>query len=584
MHPTAFVLPWSVPRPSDWIGRVERGTIPSYTSSQTCDEGSPRWGRSTVAPPSHRHWSTRSPLQRPLRVWCMSSVSPQATDSSGAADQRACSEIGVIGLAVMGQNLALNLASKGISVSVYNRTASRTDETVARAQADADIADTRDRLRGFHDVAAFVRSLQRPRKVLLMVKAGAAVDATLAALRPLLEPGDILIDGGNEWYENTERRAQALAADGLILFGMGVSGGEDGARHGPSLMPGGPADAYPQLEPILQRIAAHVPGAGACVTYIGPGGAGNYVKMVHNGIEYGDMQLVGEAYDLLKTLGGLSNSQLQQVFAEWNQGELQSFLIEITADILGTRDDVRDDGAALIDRVLDRSGSKGTGMWTVQEAARRGVPVPTIAAALDNRYLSAMKTERVRAATRFTAPNPSSARIPAAEVSTLITDVRQALYCSKICSYAQGMNVLRAAAEAFGWRLRLGEIARIWQGGCIIRAQFLGRIQAAYQRDAALPNLLVDPAFAADMERGQASWRRVVAQAAAAGLPTPALSGSLAYYDTYRRAVLPASQLVQAQRDYFGAHTYARLDAPDQVWHTRWSSDKHSVRMDEKSG
>jgi 6-phosphogluconate dehydrogenase len=462
------------------------------------------------------------------------------------------SEIGLVGLAVMGQNLALNIAEKGFSISVWNRTAQRVRDTLARAQAEGDLP-----LTGFEDLAGFVASLDRPRRIILLVKAGAPVDATIAGLFPLLEPGDVLIDGGNEWFPNTERRAKKAAEMGIRYIGMGVSGGEEGARHGPSMMPGGSRDAYELIAPILEKVAAQV--GGPCVTYIGPGGSGNYVKMVHNGIEYGDMQLIAEAYDVLRLAGGLSNDRLAEVFADWNAGELESFLIEITARIFRKRDG---DGY-LVDAILDRTGMKGTGRWTVQEAAEKSVPAATIAAALDGRYLSGLKDERVRASRILTGPEASAAADP-----DLVDDVRNALYAAKICSYAQGMNLIRAASDEYGWNLKLGSIARIWKGGCIIRAAFLDRIKEAFDADPTLKSLLVDPGFAAELSARQASWRKIVVLAVSNGIPVPGLSGSLAYFDAYRRERLPAN-LLQAQRDLFGAHTFERVDR-EGSFHADW--------------
>jgi len=482
----------------------------------------------------------------------------------------AISDIGLIGLAVMGQNLAFNIASRGIPISVYNRSSSKTDDTLARYAADDTLPPGG--LTGYPALPDFVASLKTPRKIILLVKAGAPVDATLDALVPLLSPDDLVIDGGNEFYTNTERRAKDLQPKGIRYMGMGVSGGEEGARYGPSLMPGGDEAAYKLVEPVLTQIAAQVDGA-ACVTYIGKGGAGNYVKMVHNGIEYGDMQLIGEAYDVLRRVAGATPAQLADVFSKWNVGELDSFLIEITAKIMATPDDLQAAGgaASLVDAVLDQTGSKGTGMWTIEEAARRGVPAPTIAAALDARYISAAKPERLAAAAVLAGPAPPEPSGPLD--AELVEDVRRALYAAKICSYAQGMNLIRKAAADFGWdTIDLGAIAKIWKGGCIIRAKFLDRIRAAYERDPQLASLLVDPGFAADLERCGDAWRRVVVRAFTTGVPVPAFAASLAYYDAYRTDVLKSSQLVQAQRDFFGAHTYKRLDK-DGVYHTRWSSD-----------
>ncbi|KAJ8768576.1 hypothetical protein K2173_022689 [Erythroxylum novogranatense] len=476
----------------------------------------------------------------------------------------ALSRIGLAGLAVMGQNLALNIAEKGFPISVYNRTASKVDETIQRGHAEGPFP-----LTGYYNPREFVFSIQRPRSVIILVKAGAPVDQTIAALSEHMESGDCIIDGGNEWYQNTERRIQEVNQKGLLYLGMGVSGGEEGARHGPSLMPGGSFDAYNNIKDILEKVAAQVED-GPCVTYIGEGGSGNFVKMVHNGIEYGDMQLISEAYDVLKNVGGLSNGELAAIFAEWNRGELESFLIEITSDIFKVKDELG--GGDLVDKILDKTGMKGTGKWTVQQAAELSVAAPTIAASLDCRYLSGLKEERENAASILQEAGMKDDVGSAGngiDKKRLIDDVRQALYASKICSYAQGMNLLRAKSAEKGWNLNLGELARIWKGGCIIRAVFLDRIKKAYQRNPALANLVVDPEFAREMVQRQAAWRRVVGLAISAGISTPGMCASLAYFDTYRRARLSAN-LIQAQRDLFGAHTYERIDLPGS-FHTEWT-------------
>ncbi|CAK9173856.1 unnamed protein product [Ilex paraguariensis] len=477
----------------------------------------------------------------------------------------ALSHIGLAGLAVMGQNLALNIAEKGFPISVYNRTISKVDETLDRAQREGKLP-----LIGQYTPRDFVLSIEKPRSIIILVKAGAPVDQTIAALVAHMDAGDTIIDGGNEWYENTERRIQEAQSKGLLYLGMGVSGGEDGARHGPSLMPGGSYQAYMNIKDILERVAAQVED-GPCVTYIGEGGSGNFVKMVHNGIEYGDMQLISEAYDVLKNVGGLSNGELAEIFSEWNKGELESFLIEITADIFRVKDE--DEGDELVDKILDKTGMKGTGKWTVQQAAELSVAAPTIAASLDIRYMSGLKEEREAASKVFKeaglVEEVENVKGEAVDKKMLIDDVRQALYASKICSYAQGMNLLRAKSVEKGWNLNLGELARIWKGGCIIRAVFLDRIKKAYQRNPNLANLVVDPEFAREMVQKQAAWRRVVRLAMLKGISTPGMSASLQYFDTYRRARLPAN-LVQAQRDYFGAHTYERIDRPGS-FHTEWS-------------
>eukprot|EP00762_Andalucia_godoyi_P003809 ANDGO_08486.mRNA.1 6-phosphogluconate dehydrogenase len=467
------------------------------------------------------------------------------------------SVVGLIGLAVMGQNVALNIAEKGFPISVFNRTVSRVDDTVKRAEEEG---HGKFPLKGFHDLGSFAASLERPRRIIMLVKAGAAVDEMIDHVLPHLESGDILIDAGNEWFLNSERRAKYVwEKKGIRYMAMGVSGGEEGARHGPSLMPGGPKDAYHLLEPVLTRIAAQVDD-GPCVTYIGERGSGNYVKMVHNGIEYGDMELIAEAYDILKTLGSLSNEELAEVFSEWNRGELKSFLVEITAKIFSRKDD-------LVDKILDKSGTKGTGKMTVQEAAERAVAAGTISAALDARYLSNMKDERVAASRVY--PSLQAPKLSESQRKQLVEDVRHALYASKICSYAQGMALLSAASAEFKWDLQMGNIARIWKGGCIIRAIFLDRITKAFRKESALKNLLMDEEFAAEIREREAAWRRVITQAISAGLPVPSFSASLAYFDTYRRERVPAN-LIQAQRDFFGAHTFERVDKPGS-FHEEWS-------------
>lgn len=482
------------------------------------------------------------------------------------------SRIGLAGLAVMGQNLALNIAEKGFPISVYNRSTSKVDDTVDRAHREGKLP-----LTGHYNPRDFVLSIQRPRSVIILVKAGAPVDHTIAALSEHMEPGDAIIDGGNEWYENTERRISEASTKGLLYLGMGVSGGEDGARNGPSLMPGGSHQAYLNIRDILEKVAAQVED-GPCVTYIGEGGSGNFVKMVHNGIEYGDMQLISEAYDVLKNAGGLTNSELADIFAEWNRGELESFLIEITADIFQVKDLETGQGE-LVDKILDKTGMKGTGKWTVQQAAELSIAAPTIAASLDSRYLSGLKDEREAASQIFKEEGLKEEinNLGVVDKKRLIDDVRQALYASKICSYAQGMNLLRAKSLEKGWNLNLGELARIWKGGCIIRAVFLDRIKKAYQRNPVLANLLVDPEFAREMVQRQAAWRRVVGLAIQKGISVPGMSSSLQYFDTYRRGRLPAN-LVQAQRDYFGAHTYERIDLPGS-YHTEWSKLARKARV-----
>jgi 6-phosphogluconate dehydrogenase len=467
-------------------------------------------------------------------------------------------QFGMVGLGVMGENLALNIQEKGFPVAGWDAWPDPVDRFVAKGrEIDAKVV-------GFKSLPEFVASLRRPRRIIILVKAGDVVDKTIAALRPLLEPGDMLVDGGNEHFRNTERRATELAAQKIRFFGMGVSGGEEGARHGPSLMPGGDRAGYDDMAPILTKIAAQVDD-GPCVTYCGPGGAGHYVKMVHNGIEYGDMQLIAEAYDLLKRVGGLSNAELADTFAEWNRGELQSYLIEITARIFTEKDPTT--GQDLVDVIVDAASQKGTGKWAVEDAVEIGAPVPTIAASVDARLLSSNRAGRLVAAKQL--PGPAPTPLDASRKAELVADVRAALYAAKACAYAQGMNLLKTASELHGWNLQLGELARIWKGGCIIRAQFLGRIKTAYERDPGLANLLLDPGFTEELASRHQRWRRVIGEAAAVGVPLPATSASLAYYDMLRTTRLPAN-LTQAQRDYFGAHTYERLDKPGS-FHTNWT-------------
>jgi 6-phosphogluconate dehydrogenase len=465
-------------------------------------------------------------------------------------------KFGIIGMAVMGQNLALNVASRGFPCAVYNRTAARTREFVAGAAAG------NKRILPSYGLQAFVASLQRPRKVMLMVKAGQPVDDFIQKLVPLLEEGDVIIDGGNSLFKDTIRRNKALEGKGLLYIGTGVSGGEEGALHGPAIMPGGQKAAWKLVKPVFTRIAAQV-GSDPCCAYIGPDGAGHYVKMVHNGIEYGDMQLISEAYFIMANALGLKASELHQVFAEWNQGELNSYLIEITADIFTKVDS--DTGNALVEVILDKAGQKGTGAWTSQNALELGVAAPTIAEAVFARCISAVKAERVAASQQLVGPMDVDWEIGR---SAAIEKIRQALYASKVCSYAQGFALIREAAKEYHWDIRFGDLAMIWRGGCIIRAQFLHRIKEAFDRNPALPNLLLDPYFKGIVEKAQASWREVVAAASMMGIPVPAFSSALCYFDSYRRPRLPAN-LIQAQRDYFGAHTYERIDRPGS-FHTEW--------------
>ena len=470
---------------------------------------------------------------------------------------------GVIGLAVMGENLALNVESRGFPIAVYNRTSAKTETFMAERAQGKDV-------KAAYSLEEFVQTLDRPRKILVMVKAGRPVDAVIEQLKPLLDEGDMIIDGGNSLYDDTERRTKDLEATGLGFVGMGVSGGEEGALYGPSLMPGGTEAAYKELEPILTKIAAQVDD-GPCVTYIGPRGSGHYVKMVHNGIEYGDMQLIAEAYDLLKNGSGLTNQQLHEVFAEWNTtDELNSFLIEITADIFKQMD--ADSDSYLLDLILDSAGQKGTGRWTVVSSLELGVPIPTIYAAVNARVISAYKNERVAASKQLTGPTSKFD----GDTKEFINKVRDALYCSKMCSYAQGMALLSKASQEFEYNLNLPETARIWKGGCIIRAGFLDKIKSAFRDDPGLPNLLLAPEFKQTILDRQNAWREVLMVANKLGIPVPAFSASLDYFDSYRRDRLPQN-LTQAQRDYFGAHTYERIDKPrGEFFHTEWAKETES--------
>lgn len=463
-------------------------------------------------------------------------------------------QIGVIGLAVMGKNLALNIESRGFSVSVYNRSSSKTEEFLQEAKGKNVV--------GTYSIEEFVQSLETPRKILLMVKAGTATDATIQSLLPHLEKDDILIDGGNTYYKDTQRRNKELAESGIHFIGTGVSGGEEGALKGPSIMPGGQKEAHELVKPILEAISAKVDGE-PCTTYIGPDGAGHYVKMVHNGIEYGDMQLISESYFILKQVLGLSADELHEVFAEWNKGELDSYLIEITADIFTKKDE--ETGKPLVDVILDKAGQKGTGKWTSQSALDLGVPLPIITESVFARFISAMKEECVKASGLLSGPEVK----PVTEnKEELIEAVRKALFMSKICSYAQGFAQMKAASEEYNWDLKYGEIAMIFRGGCIIRAAFLQKIKEAYDREPELDNLLLDSYFKNIVESYQGALRQVISLAVAQGVPVPSFSSALAYYDSYRTAVLPAN-LIQAQRDYFGAHTYERTDK-EGIFHTEW--------------
>jgi 6-phosphogluconate dehydrogenase len=465
------------------------------------------------------------------------------------------SDIGLIGLAVMGENLVLNMESKGFSVSVYNRTTEVTEKFAANRGAGKNILATR-------SIEEFVGSLAKPRKMMIMVKAGAPVDAVIEQLLPHLDKGDVVIDGGNSLYTDTQRREAALSAKGLNYLGIGVSGGEEGALKGPSLMPGGTKEAWDIVSPIYRKIAAQVDGEPCC-RYMGPGGAGHYVKMVHNGIEYGDMQLICEAYAILRDLLGLSADELHEVFDTWNKGDLDSFLIEITANIFRKKDS--ETGKPLVDVILDRAAQKGTGKWTLQSGIEQGVVISTINAAVEARVLSSMKEERVRASKQLPAPPPFKYE---GDPHKLVDAVRDALYASKIVSYAQGFTLFAAAGKHYKWPLNFGDIATIWRGGCIIRAKFLNRIKEAFDRSAQLENLMLDPFFSSILEKSQSNWRLAVSIAIQAGVAVPAFGASLAYFDSYRQERLPAN-LLQAQRDYFGAHTYERIDKPGS-FHTEW--------------
>ncbi|TNJ67142.1 NADP-dependent phosphogluconate dehydrogenase [Paenibacillus hemerocallicola] len=464
-------------------------------------------------------------------------------------------QIGVVGLAVMGKNLALNIESRGFTVSVFNRSREKTDDLIANEAKGKNLVPT-------YTAEEFVQSLERPRKILLMVMAGKPTDDTINQLLPLLEEGDILIDGGNAYFPDTQRRNKELEARGIRFIGTGVSGGEEGALKGPSIMPGGQEDAYKLVEPILTAISAKVNG-DPCCTYIGPDGAGHYVKMVHNGIEYGDMQLICEAYQLLRDVLGLSTQELHEIFAEWNKGELDSYLIEITADIFTKVDP--DTGKPMVDVILDKAGQKGTGKWTSQSALDLGVPLSIITESVFARMLSAIKDERVQASKLLKGPQ----NVPAApDKAAFIEAVRKALYASKICSYAQGFAQMRAASDEYGWNLSYGNIAMIFRGGCIIRAGFLQNIKDAYDREPGLKNLLLDPYFKEVVESYQDAWRQVVSVAVSRGIPAPCFASALAYYDSYRSERLPAN-LLQAQRDYFGAHTFQRTDK-EGTFHFHW--------------
>jgi 6-phosphogluconate dehydrogenase len=467
-------------------------------------------------------------------------------------------DIGLIGLAVMGQNLVLNMNDHGFKVAVFNRTVSKVDDFLNDEAKGTQVI-------GAHSIEEFVGLLKRPRRVMLMVKAGDTVDQMIDHVLPYLEAGDIVIDGGNSLFTDSNRRTKDLAAKGILFIGTGVSGGEEGARFGPSIMPGGNPAAWPHVKDIFQSIAAKVEDGTPCCDWVGEDGAGHYVKMVHNGIEYGDMQLICEAYDLLQRGLGLDADALHQVFAEWNKGELDSYLIEISSQIFAKKDD---DGEPIVDKILDTAGQKGTGKWTVFSALDLGQPVTLIGESVFARCLSALKEERVAASSILEGP---SAKVVESDRIAFIEDVRRALYCSKIISYAQGYMLLKAAAKENGWNLNMGGIALMWRGGCIIRSRFLSKIKEAFDKNAAIDNLLLDAFFSGALNQYQASWRRAIVHAVELGVPTPAFSTALAFFDGYRTARLPAN-LLQAQRDFFGAHTYERIDQPrGQFFHTNWT-------------
>ncbi|MFW5743372.1 MAG: decarboxylating NADP(+)-dependent phosphogluconate dehydrogenase [Spirochaetota bacterium] len=470
-------------------------------------------------------------------------------------------DIGLIGLAVMGQNLVLNIADHGYSVAVYNRTTQKTDDFLAGPATGKAIT-------GAHSVEEFISALERPRRIILMVKAGPVVDKFIEQLLPHLEEGDIVIDGGNSHFPDTMRRVDELAEKGILFIGTGISGGEEGARHGPSIMPGGNAQAWPHVKEIFQAIAAKTPDGEPCCDWVGDGGAGHYVKMVHNGIEYGDMQLIAEAYHLMKDGMGLSYDQLHDIFSSWNEGDLDSFLIEITRDIMA----YTEDGGPLVEKILDSAGQKGTGKWTAVSALEQGMPLTLIGEAVFARFLSSLKDERVDASEKLAGPVAGS---PYAafdgDMEVFIEDIRKALLASKIISYAQGFMLMAAAAAQYEWSIDYGAVANMWRGGCIIRSVFLGDIKRAYDKEPNLRNLVLADYFRDTLASCQDSWRRVVGEAARIGIPIPALSTALSFYDGYRSARVPAN-LIQAQRDYFGAHTYERVDKPrGEFFHTNWT-------------
>lgn len=466
-------------------------------------------------------------------------------------------DIGLVGLAVMGENLVLNMESKGFTVAVYNRTVEKVDNFVEGRAKGKNILGTR-------SIEEFVNALAKPRKIMIMVKAGKPVDKFIDQIMPYLDEGDILIDGGNSNYNDTIRRTEYVESKGLRYIGTGVSGGEEGALHGPSIMPGGTPQAWEHVKPIFQSIAAKVEDGSPCCDWVGNNGAGHYVKMVHNGIEYGDIQLICEAYFIMKHLLGMSNQEMHEVFKEWNEGELDSYLIAITRDILAYKDE---NGEYVLDKILDTAGQKGTGKWTAISALEQGIPLTLIGEAVFTRFLSALKEQRVEASKVLSGPKPEFK----GDKQQFIEDLRNALYASKIISYTQGYQLMRSAAETYNWDLNYGGIALMWRGGCIIRSVFLGKIKEAYDKNPDLNNLLLDPFFKEKVMNNQDSWRRVMATAISNGIPVPAMSAALAYYDGYRSEKTPAN-LLQAQRDYFGAHTYERVDHPrGEFFHTNWT-------------
>jgi 6-phosphogluconate dehydrogenase len=472
-------------------------------------------------------------------------------------------DIALIGLAVMGQNLILNMNDHGFTVVAYNRTIEKVDQFLANEAKGT-------KIQGAHSIAEMVSKLKKPRRVMMLVKAGKAVDEFIEQIIPHLEAGDIIIDGGNSLFEDTIRRAKYVEGKGLLYIGTGVSGGEEGARRGPSIMPGGSPAAWPHVKDIFQSISAKAEGGAPCCDWVGEGGAGHYVKMTHNGIEYGDMQLICEAYNIMKNGLGMSAPEMHEVFKEWNTGELDSYLIEISRDILGFKDA---DGSPLVDKILDTAGQKGTGKWTVMSSQDLGIPITLIAEAVYSRCVSALKEERVKAAKKLKGPRAAltSVAANAEKKKQFIADIRDALYASKIISYAQGYMLMRTAAKQYNWNLNYGGIALMWRGGCIIRSRFLGKIKEAFDTNPKLTNLLLDDYFRGEIKRCQKGWRSIVATAAKRGIPVPAFSTALAFYDQYRSAVLPAN-LLQAQRDYFGAHTYERVDKPrGEFFHTNWT-------------